>query len=73
MLHVGMDGWMGWDWMVIIGQRYSRSTLIGANKGKWALGLRDSLTQKAAVLLDFVQITSPAPPLTPICPTCKTF
>ena len=61
MLHVGMDGWMGWDWMVIIGQRYSRSTLIGANKGKWALGLRDSLTQKAAVLLDFVQITYPPP------------
>ena len=61
MLHVGMDGWMGWDWMVIIGQRYSRSTLIGANKGKWALGLRDSLTQKAAVL-NFVQITYPLPP-----------
>ena len=29
MLYVGMDGWMdmmGWDWMVIIGHRYSKST-----------------------------------------------
>ena len=31
MLHVGMDGWMGWDWMVIIGLRSSKST-FGANK-----------------------------------------
>ena len=30
MLHVGMDGWMGWDWMVIIGHGYSKST-FGAN------------------------------------------
>ena len=27
-----MDGWMGWDWMVIIVQRHSKST-CGANKG----------------------------------------
>ena len=26
----GMDGWMGWDGMVIIGQRSSKST-FGAN------------------------------------------
>ena len=34
MLYVGMDGiGMGWDWMVIIGHRYSKST-FGANKDR---------------------------------------
>ena len=30
---VGLDGWMGWDGMVIIGHRSSKST-FGANKDK---------------------------------------
>ena len=30
MLYVGM-GWMGWDWMVIIGRRSSKSTFGAKN------------------------------------------
>ena len=30
MLYVAWDGWMGWDWMVIIGHRSSKGT-FGAN------------------------------------------
>ena len=42
MPYVGLDGWMGWDWMIIIGHRYSKSTLdankCGHSKSYWLVG-----------------------------------
>ena len=32
-------GWMGWDWMVFIGHRYSKITIV-ANKSKVEKGKR---------------------------------
>ena len=48
MLYVGMDGWMAWDGMVIIGHGYSKRTL-GANKSKT---MEWNLTDNCFYLLD---------------------
>ena len=48
MLYVGMDGWMAWDKMVIIGHGYSKRTL-GANQSKT---MEWNLTDNCFYLLD---------------------
>ena len=50
-IYVGWMEWMGWDWMVIIGRRQSKST-FGANDYCMKKLIVNKMEKKLVVLVD---------------------